>query len=146
MKTKSCTICAGKLVYGDPAKECFRCDRTGQVSADWEEPKDPPMELIRKTAFDVGYAVAVHGSQMRDFDIIAVPWTPEAGGCRRVVDALCKALNATIVDRASKPHGRYSFALQIDGAFKLIDLSVTPTLRDVPSFPHFFKRDKRDTD
>jgi hypothetical protein len=140
---KSCTVCFG---IRNPVKVCFRCNDEGVVADGWEEPADPPFDLIHQTAYNVGYAVAVHGSRVRDFDIIAVPWTAEAGGCRKLLEVLCKALNAKIVDRSSKPHGRNAFNLQMDGYIKLIDISILPTLRDTPAFPHHFKRTNRDGD
>ena len=143
MSIKACTICAGKLKYGNPEKDCFRCNGTGKVAAQWEEPADPPFDLIRSTAYDLGYAVATHGTLMRDYDIIAVPWTAEASGTRRLLDVLCKTLNAKIVQRESKPHGRNAFSLQMDAFVKVIDISITPTLRDAPSFPHYFRRGGR---
>ena len=42
----------------------------------WEDPALPDINRIRKLAREVGYAVCVHGSLKRDFDLIAVPWTP----------------------------------------------------------------------
>jgi hypothetical protein len=141
--SKACTICAGKLVYGNPEKKCFRCNGSGAVVEDWEEPRDPPFDLIRATAYRLGYAVATHGSLMRDFDIMAIPWTSDAVHCRSLIKELCEVLNAKVIDRASKPHGRYAFNLQMDGYIKLIDISVMPTLREVPNFPHHFKRGER---
>lgn len=126
---KPCTICGGKLKYGNPEKDCFRCNGTGAVSAEWEEPANPPLEKIREIARRVGYAIAEHGSQTRDFDLIAIPWTADAPDMRDLLQLLCKELNARILDRNRKPHDRRSFILQMDGYIKHIDLSIMPIVR-----------------
>ena len=99
----------------------------------WEDPALPDMVLIWKLAREVGYAVGVHGSLKRDFDLIAVPWTGDAVGNGDLVKHLCKGLNATWVGASleDKPHGRFAATLQIDGYFKQIDLSIMPRLTNV---------------
>lgn len=95
----------------------------------WVDPAVPDLRLIWKLAREVGYAVGVHGSLKRDFDLIAAPWTPEAVGNAELVDHLCAGLNATRVGGPThKPHGRVAVTLQIDGWFKPIDLSIMPRL------------------
>jgi hypothetical protein len=91
----------------------------------WQDPKLPDMRLIWKLAREVGYAVGVHGSLKRDFDLIAAPWVDEAVSGEALVEHLCKGLKATIVGGPEyKPLGRVAYSLQMDGWFKYIDLSI----------------------
>lgn len=96
---------------------------------DWEDPKLPDIRLIWKLAREVGYAVGVHGSLKRDFDLIAAPWTDNAVGNAALVEHLCKGLNARRVGGPEhKPLGRVAVTLQIDGWYKPIDLSIAPVV------------------
>lgn len=93
----------------------------------WEDPKLPDIRLIWKLAREVGYAVGVHGSLKRDFDLIAAPWTDEAVNNAALVKHLCAGLNARMVAGPEyKPLGRVAVTLQIDGWYKPIDLSIMP--------------------
>lgn len=95
----------------------------------WEDPRLPDFRLIWRVARECGYSVGLHGSMRRDCDLIAAPWTDEAHPAESLVDALCKALNAQVVGGiVEKPHGRRALCLQIDGWFKVIDLSVLPRI------------------
>ena len=96
----------------------------------WVDPAIPDMQLIWRLAREVGYAVGVHGSLKRDFDLIAAPWTDDAVGPATLIDHLCEGLNARRADGPEhKPHGRVAVTLQIDGWFKVIDLSIMPLAR-----------------
>lgn len=66
---------------------------------------------LRDLLTDHGWAIAMHGSYMRDFDFIAVPW---AGERPTPVGALVKLI-ASEFDRMEegptwKPHGRLGWA------------------------------------
>ncbi len=94
----------------------------------WVDPAVPDLRLIWKLAREVGYAVGVHGSLKRDFDLIAAPWTDQAVSTTDFVGHMAKGLPASIVGvNTAKPHGRTAVILQIDGWFKPIDLSILPT-------------------
>ncbi len=91
------------------------------------KPPIPDINLIRKLAREVGYAIGVHGSQKRDFDLIAAPWIESAVDATTLVKHLCNRLNALVIgDYAYKPLGRVAVIIQIDGWFKHIDLSICP--------------------
>lgn len=93
----------------------------------WRDPALPDIKLIWELAREVGYAVGVHGSLKRDFDLIAVPWVEEAATNKRLIDHLCFGLNAVrIGPTKNKPFGRIAVTIQIDGWFKPIDLSIMP--------------------
>ena len=94
------------------------------------------LPAIREAAREHGYAIGVHGSERRDFDLIAVPWvehhsTPD-DLARAVMEAAC-GFKMVAHNWAQKPNGRIAVSLPIcwpdgfmDGALSLgmIDLSV----------------------
>lgn len=97
--------------------------------------------LVR-CAREMGYALALHGSMERDFDLIAVPWTAEARPAAelvaevvRLVDGYVKTdINAEPGDYTErnpepKPHGRLAWAILL-GRDRYIDLSVMPRIED----------------
>lgn len=92
----------------------------------WEEPAIPDVEPIRRLAREVGYAIGVHGSQERDLDLIAAPWTEEAVSAEELADHIARGINGRVLSPSPKPLGRWACNIQIDGWFKLIDLSVSP--------------------
>lgn len=82
-----------------------------------------------------GYALAVHGSQQRDLDLVAAPWTDDASPAGPLLTALCEATARATgwgqpANRGScdqKPHGR--FAMTIVASFQIeLDVSVMPLL------------------
>jgi hypothetical protein len=96
-------------------------------------------ELVR-VAREHGYALAVHGSVARDFDLVAVPWTPEATDALTLIKAL-KAATGGVTTSAEwdelmpschpvpKPHSRvcYSIHFTEQGAKgPYLDVSVMP--------------------
>ena len=97
---------------------------------DWEDTALPNFKKIWSVARSVGYAIGLHGSMKRDCDLIAVPWVDGAECVDRLVNDLCRALNARRVGRwEQKPHGRLAISIQIDGYFKTIDLSIMGPLK-----------------
>lgn len=88
---------------------------------------------LRDRAKILGYAIAIHGSQERDIDLIAVPWTDQA----KEPDALASSLRQVLSklypiglevvpgEGQPKPHGRLCWAWWIR-PWTYIDLSVFP--------------------
>jgi len=91
-------------------------------------------------ARDHGYALAVHGSMVRDLDLIAVPWTAEASDALTLIKKL-KEVTGTVTHGAAwdhlvpdctpgeKPHGRVAYSLHLtdrgcEGPY--FDVSVMP--------------------
>jgi len=96
-----------------------------------EEPRLPPIDRIRELAKEVGYAIGVHGSQQRDFDVIAAPWTENAVGNHDLLKHIAAGLTtdngpAHIISTERKPLGRYAATIQMDGWYKQLDISVCP--------------------
>jgi hypothetical protein len=85
---------------------------------------------MREVARQHGYALALHGSLTRDFDLIAAAWTPEASDADTLVEAICAAnqLLVTVPDKGDKPHGRRCWTLQgiADVPHGWVDLAVFP--------------------
>lgn len=89
-----------------------------------------------------GYALAVHGSLVRDIDLIAVPWTFKASPAAKVAEAIRRAVaracgKAGQLERddyhkngspGRKPHGRLCWAYHLGGG-PYVDLSVMPPER-----------------
>jgi hypothetical protein len=97
----------------------------------WTDPRLPDFRLIWATARRFGYAIGLHGSMKRDCDLMAMPWTDDAVDPDRLIAGLCEALNARRVGGTEqKPVGRIAVSLQIDGWYKLIDLSIMLPVRE----------------
>lgn len=74
-----------------------------------------------------GYALAVHGSLARDLDLIAIPWTENAGEPAQVIDAVLSKFAVTLVgDIGKKPHGRIAYTLSCGWGHCAIDLQFMP--------------------
>lgn len=75
-----------------------------------------------------GYALAVHGSLARDFDLIAVPWVDEPGEPQAVLNAITSQFAAKLVGGppSQKPHGRLTYTLSIGFGECYADLSFMP--------------------
>lgn len=97
----------------------------GNAAEGWTDPALPDFRLIWKVAREHGYAVGLHGSMKRDCDLVAVPWVEAYATPQVLIDALCESLDATEVGpREPKPNGRIAVNLQINGWFRIIDLSI----------------------
>jgi hypothetical protein len=77
----------------------------------------------------LGYALALHGSLTRDFDVVAVPWSESAVPAQELVANLAQLFDLTpmhpLDQPVRKPHGRLTWVLPLWwGAH--IDLSVMP--------------------
>ena len=74
-----------------------------------------------------GYALAVHGSLARDFDLIAIPWIDGASEPAAVIDDLLSQFAIRLIGKpATKPHGRIAYTLSVGFGDCAIDLSFTP--------------------
>jgi hypothetical protein len=83
-----------------------------------------------------GYALALHGSMARDLDVVAVPWTEEAGSEEDLIAEIAEAVQVYLPDGSDplqdprfapsdKPHGRRAWSLHMGGG-AYIDLSIMP--------------------
>lgn len=84
--------------------------------------------MVRKLAWEEGYAIGLHGSFTRDLDLMAVPW---AERCCEPMHLVRRAIDATGLRLLSeapgvKPHGRLAWTLLFP-AFedpRFVDLSI----------------------
>ncbi len=88
---------------------------------------------IRGAAHKCGYAIAVHGSLLRDIDLLAAPWTKEAAAPTTLLKAVIEGINRFNVGHlkdkkpVKKPHGRLALVIHVGCTY--IDLSVMPRTR-----------------
>lgn len=91
---------------------------------------------MREVARELGYAIAVHGSMGRDFDIIVVPWTAQAVDSSTVAHAIRNAAGSSnwrcphAVYGA--PHGREWWPFDWDESSNnnkdYVDMSIMPRI------------------
>ena len=75
-----------------------------------------------------GYALAVHGSLARDFDLICVPWTETPSSHQAVVDELVATFALRQVGEPDVTfHGRERWTLSISFGECFVDLSFMPS-------------------
>lgn len=142
MQQTACKLC-GKT---------FVCDN-GQWSATCSCAKDRPEELAQANkprsfamvpyyffhvvpkllpvAKRLGYAIALHGSFVRDLDVVAIPWTAEAVSAEELEEALRKEVHGWLQrdkdpNPTLKPHGRLAWSIYTEDGIGYIDLSVMP--------------------
>lgn len=71
-----------------------------------------------------GYALAVHGSLARDFDIIAIPWVEHPSAKEVVIDDIHNTFAVRMIgEPEEKPHGRLAYTLSVGFGECSIDLS-----------------------
>lgn len=88
---------------------------------------------LRERAKLLGYALAEHGSQARDIDIVAVPWTDKAQSAEMLANSLRQVLDKMYpvtlevgpTEGQPKPHGRLCWSFWIR-PWTYVDLSVMP--------------------
>ncbi len=106
---------------------------TGQVYGIIDPDYGRIYTMVRKLAWEEGYAIGLHGSFTRDLDLIAVPW--EAGrNCKpeKLVARILQATGMTIArtgNPGEKPFGRLAWTLLLPefGDPRFVDLSIMPT-------------------
>jgi len=87
---------------------------------------------IAEVARKHGYALAIHGSLQRDFDLIAIPWTESPAQPEIVVAELTAEFGLKSVgDIGHKPHGRIVYTLACGWGECFLDLGFMP-LQSVP--------------
>ena len=74
-----------------------------------------------------GWALAIHGSMQRDFDLICIPWTDTAGDPVQVINAITEKFALRLVgDGVCKPYGRVAYTLIFGSWGTSLDLSFMP--------------------
>ena len=81
-------------------------------------------EIARKH----GYALAVHGSLQRDFDLIAVPWVENPNSPEEFIEEITSTFTIDEIGEPTlKPHGRVARTVVIGFGQCALDLSFMPT-------------------
>ncbi|MEH0194589.1 hypothetical protein V7S57_02520 [Caulobacter sp. CCNWLY153] len=115
------------------------CVQDGGCSTDGADPEQVRalgrrvLRPLRERAKALGYALAAHGSQERDIDLVAIPWTARACSPEALANSLRQVLSDLYVIRLEigpeatppKPHGRLCWSFWIQ-SWTYIDLSVMP--------------------
>lgn len=85
---------------------------------------------MRAAARRLGYALAVHGSMRRDFDVVAVPWADTHASPSTLAQAMEEAACGASREQFATPSpgGRWTFVLFV-GTTAYVDLNVV-----VPGF------------
>ena len=101
---------------------------------------------IREAARKHGWAIGVHGSCVRDLDLMAMPWIEEAAEVEVLLKAICEAAGGFVPmvevhemtweaaakdPQTNKPHGRRSYNICF-GGYPFIDLAVMPKRKEIP--------------
>ncbi len=74
-----------------------------------------------------GYALAIHGSLARDFDLIAIPWVALPSGPPTVLRAREKEFALKVAGPPEKKlHGRMAYSMVFAGGTACLDISFTP--------------------
>lgn len=86
-------------------------------------------------AESMGYALLVHGSLARDFDLVAVPWVESATDAATLAEAIRAKVGGAFNSEAPRtlPHGRMAWPIHL-GKEPYIDLSVA-ALREADEKP-----------
>jgi Lar family restriction alleviation protein len=75
------------------------------------------LPAIREAAKEHGYAIGLHGSARRDFDLLAVPWCEGAADrdtlARAIADAACGIRREGAYDWETKPAGRIATSIPV---------------------------------
>lgn len=104
--------------------------------------------MLQQIAKRYGYALAVHGSLHRDFDLVAIPWIDEAGDPMKLMRAIKRATRTVITCEGfdhigdwkptEKPHGRMAFSLHVtnQGMYGgYLDISIMPKIETATHKP-----------
>lgn len=81
-----------------------------------------------------GYALAVHGSLARDFDLVCIPWAETVSTPRDVIDAITSKFALRLLESPDtpaatmKPWGREAYTLIFNWGTAALDISFTPRI------------------
>lgn len=77
-----------------------------------------------------GYALAIHGSLSRDFDVVAIPWVEKPSEPQVVIDEITtKFAIEHIAEIGQKEHGRIVYTLSVGWGHTALDFSFMPIVK-----------------
>lgn len=144
IRESDCGDCCQITVHGDPvkARDAEIADlraalstqgtsgenSTGQVYGIIDPDYGRIYTMVRKLAWEEGYAIGLHGSFTRDLDMVAVPWAEHVCAPQKLVNRILQAtgLKSLHGDPGAKPHGRTAWTLMLPefGDPRFVDLSI----------------------
>lgn len=88
--------------------------------------------MLREVAIDFGYALSVHGSMLKDLDLIAVPWIEKPKDHIDMLIKMADVLNVRFphgrfhweCEESLRPHGRKAYAIVPGTETGYIDISI----------------------
>ena len=89
--------------------------------------------ILKEVAYEHGYALALHGSLIRDLDLIAVPWVDKPKSAISMLRAFGDKLGSVYkgkkpyATKAKKSHGRVAYT--IPSGIGYLDISVLSRTR-----------------
>ncbi len=92
---------------------------------------------MERVAARHGWCLTIHGSMVRDLDVVLIPWTDDAEPEEVVLDAIDKFIKGTDYYRESKkhrgklhatekPYGRKAYSVYVGISGYYLDISVMP--------------------
>ncbi len=81
---------------------------------------------VRFVARAHGYAIGVHGSLIRDVDLIAAPWASHCATPDELAQAIADEIGTSVKERRTRAHGRIGYVVLLPGRDRpnYINLSV----------------------
>lgn len=78
-----------------------------------------------------GYALTIHGSLARDFDVVAVPWIEEPSQPQAVIDEITGRFSIRQIGEPQKKlHGRIAYTVSIVFGSTALDFSFMPICKE----------------
>jgi hypothetical protein len=88
--------------------------------------------MLAEICRENGYALAIHGTVSRDFDLIAIPWTTDPVSADTLITLVLNFTSMFDKDKGralhgpeNKEHGRIAWSISV-GNGSVIDFSVMP--------------------
>lgn len=90
--------------------------------------------MLTEISRECGYALAIHGSMVSDFDLIAVPWSKDAMSADFLITKIANFAGMFLTDKScvlngpeEKEHGRKAWSVAM-GNGAVIDFSIMPLI------------------
>lgn len=108
--------------------------------------------ILNEIAKKHGYMLCVHGSVVRDFDVVFVPFDEKISSHKEVLDDIEMMVGIKGDDRffegewnlyGYEPHGRSCYCIECGGG-GYFDISFTPTLKDVHELYEALEKKKKE--
>jgi hypothetical protein len=92
--------------------------------------------MLAELSRENGYALAIHGSLVSDFDLVAIPWTADSVSMDTLITTIAKYAGMFATDKSKtltgpeeKEHGRKAWSISM-GNGAVIDFSIMPMTHD----------------